>query len=222
MTEGEPVRVRVWDIPTRLVHWLIVVLVAVSWWTADTRRMDWHVYSGYGVFALVTFRLYWGLVGSSTARFRRFLSGPRTVVEYLRGRWIPTPGHNPLGALSVIALLALLLLQVAFGLFAVDIDGIDSGPLSTYVSFETGRVFAKLHDKVFDVLLILIYVHIAAVLYYVFVKRQNLIAAMVHGKRKYPVTPAESVTFGSVPRLVIGVVIASALTWIVASAFQFG
>ena len=130
---------RVWDLPTRLVHWLVVLGVALSWWTGETGRLEWHRWSGYGLLGLVAFRIYWGFFGSSTARFRQFLRGPRTVIGYLRGAWPPAPGHNPLGALSVLALLALLATQIVLGLFAVDVDGIESGPLSLYVSFDAGR-----------------------------------------------------------------------------------
>src|SRR5688572_14073380 len=118
-----PPRVRVWDVPVRVGHWLMVLAVGTSWWTAETGRMDWHRYAGYSMLALVSFRIYWGFFGSSTARFSQFVRGPRTIVSYLKGRWVAMPGHNPLGALSVVVLLALLLTQVALGLFAVDVDG---------------------------------------------------------------------------------------------------
>jgi cytochrome b len=207
-------RVRVWDRPTRLVHWLIVLLIAASWWTGDTGRMDYHRYSGYVLLGLVVFRVYWGLFGSSTARFSQFVRGPRTVWGYLRGRWETVPGHNPFGALSVLALLLLLFAQIVLGLFAVDVDGIESGPLSSHVSFAAGRVCAKLHHQVFNLLLALIAVHVLAVMYYVLVKKQNLIAAMFHGKREYaqdlpPVVNAPKL------RLVVGAIVVAALTWFV-------
>src|SRR5690349_12806244 len=104
--------IRVWDIPTRLTHWLIVVLVGLSWWTAETGRLEWHRWSGYALLGLVIFRIYWGFVGSSTARFSSFVRGPRAIAGYLQGRWVATAGHNPLGALSVVALLVLLLVQI--------------------------------------------------------------------------------------------------------------
>ncbi len=154
---------RVWDLPTRLVHWLMVLGVALSWWTGETGRLEWHRWSGYGLLGLVAFRIYWGFFGSSTARFRQFLRGPRTVVGYLRGAWPPAPGHNPLGALSVLALLALLAAQIVLGLFAVDVDGIESGPLSLYVSFDAGRSAAKWHGAIFNALLWLIALHIVAI-----------------------------------------------------------
>jgi cytochrome b len=207
-------RIRVWDVPTRLIHWLIVLLVATSWWTGDTGRMDWHRYSGYLLLGLVSFRIYWGLFGASTARFRQFVRGPRVVLDYLRGRWETLPGHNPVGALSTLVLLALLATQVVLGLFAVDVDGIESGPLSNHVSFATGRACAKLHHQLFDVLLVLIAAHVAAVLFYVVVKKQNLIAAMFTGKREYT-QDLQPVVNASKLRLVAGAIVIAALTWFI-------
>jgi len=217
MTEGAALapRIRVWDVPVRLCHWLIVLFVAASWWTAETKRMDWHRYSGYALLALAVFRVYWGFFGSSTARFAEFVRGPRTVVGYLRGRWAAIPGHNPLGALSVLALLGLLITQIALGLFAVDVDGIESGPLSTYVSFDTGRAAADWHDTLFDALLWLIGLHVAAVLFYLLYKKENLVATMVHGMRAFPEGQAASVRTASWVRLVVGVVLAGLLTWLI-------
>ena len=229
MTDSEPrpssslesARVRVWDIPTRLTHWLIVVLVALSWWTAETDRLEWHRWSGYALLGFVIFRIYWGFVGSSTAKFASFVRGPRVIAGYLKGGWAATAGHNPLGALSVVALLVLLLAQIALGLFAVDIDGIESGPLSLYVSFEAGRVAAHWHCDVFNVLLGLIALHLVAVAWYVFFRKQPLISAMVHGRRTYPAPTPASVQTGSLLRLAIGIVIAVVLTWMVTRAFKF-
>jgi len=215
-----PARVRVWDVPTRLVHWLVVALVAFSWWTAETGRMEWHRWSGYTLLGVVIFRIYWGLAGSSTARFGQFVHGPRVISSYLKGGWTAVPGHNPLGALSVIALLALLVTQATFGLFAVDVDGIESGPLSTYVSFETGRAAASWHEDIFDVLSALILLHVVAVLYYVLFRKEALIAAMLHGERAYSEPQPPPMQSASVVRLLLGVVLATALTWWVARAFQ--
>lgn len=211
---------RVWDLPTRLVHWLLVAGIGMSWWTGETGRLEWHRWSGYGLLGLVLFRIYWGFFGSSTARFARFVRGPRTVLAYLRGAWPVAPGHNPLGALSVVALLALLATQIVLGLFAVDVDGIESGPLSLYVSFEGGRAAAHWHGALFDVLLWLIALHIAAILYYGLVRKQNLAASMLHGEREFPAA-IPAVQHASVVRLVVGVVLAALLTWVVTRAFQF-
>ncbi|MDQ3471525.1 MAG: hypothetical protein M3428_03995, partial [Pseudomonadota bacterium] len=98
---GAAPKVAVWDLPTRLFHWLLVALLVFSWWTAEQGRSEWHLYSGYGILSLLLFRLMWGFVGSSTARFRNFTRGPRDVLGYVRGMrdWSGI-GHTPLGALA--------------------------------------------------------------------------------------------------------------------------
>ena len=204
--------------PVRLFHWLMVLLVGAAWWTAEAKRLDWHRYCGYALLGLVSFRIYWGFAGSSTARFAQFLKGPRAILNYLKGQGSRTPGHNPLGALSVVVLLSLLLAQLVLGLFAVDVDGIESGPLSIYVSFDGGRFAAELHEDLFDVLLWLIGLHVAAVAYYVLFRKENLIGAMLHGKRVYPQEPREPVRFASLARLLVGIVLAAVLTWLVIRA----
>ncbi|HEV8444307.1 MAG TPA: cytochrome b/b6 domain-containing protein [Steroidobacteraceae bacterium] len=213
-------RVRVWDAPTRLFHWLMVIAVAICWWTGDSGRLEWHRWTGYFLLGLLVFRLYWGFVGGSTARFGNFLRGPRAVLEYLRGRAAPRPGHNPLGAMSVLVLLGLLLAQVVLGLFAVDVDGIESGPLSLYVSFEAGRTAAHWHHRVFDALLWLIALHVLAIAWYLVVRKDNLIAAMFHGTHEYPGAP-QPLRSVAPWRLVVGAMLAGVVTWLVARAFQF-
>lgn len=208
-------RVRVWDVPTRVVHWLIAALIPASWWTAEIGNLELHRYSGYLLLGLLLFRIYWGFAGSSSARFTDFVKGPRAILHYLRSGSAASAGHNPLGALSVVALLVLLLLQITLGLFAVDVDGLESGPLSHYVSFEAGRACAKWHETVFDVLVWVIVLHIVAVFFYVIFKKQNLIGAMMHGHREYSQQPESSIRFASAARAVLGVVLAAALTWII-------
>lgn len=173
--------VRVWDVPVRVVHWSIVVLFAVSWWSAENRAMDWHVRSGLAVLALVAFRIVWGVIGSSTARFASFVRGPRAVAAYLRSG-ARTAGHSPLGAYSVLALLGALCVQIGAGLFAVDVDGIDSGPLAFLVSFDAGRLAAAIHEASFNLLLALVALHLAAVLFYVAVRKQPLVRRMITGR----------------------------------------
>jgi cytochrome b len=212
-------RVRVWDVPTRLVHWLIVLCIAIAWRTGTHGPMDWHRWSGYTLLGLLAFRVYWGFLGGSTARFSSFVRGPRAVLEYARGAWVGI-GHNPLGALSVLALLVLIGVQVVLGLFTVDIDGIESGPLSDYVSFEAGRAAAKWHERVFDVLLWFAALHIVAVIVYL-VRRQNLVNAMFTGRREFDVPPPEELRPAGKVRFILGVVIAVAITWAVIRAFKF-
>ena len=187
--------VRIWDLPTRLFHWLIVALFAFSWWTAEYDHLDWHMLSGYAILGLVLFRVYWGFAGSSTARFAHFLKGPRAVSDYARHvfeRSGPsTPGHNPTGGWSVVALIFLLLLQTVLGLFAIDVDGVNAGPLDNLVSFETGRWFSHQHGKVFNLLLVFSGLHVAAILFYWLYKRENLISAMVTGSKRLPAADSQ-------------------------------
>lgn len=174
----------VWDLPTRLFHWLLVGLLGFSWWSAETHRMDWHQYSGITICALIVFRLLWGVIGTSTARFAHFVKGPRAVWSYVRLKSTEQPatlGHNPMGGWSVIALLLMVSLQLVSGLFAVDVDGLESGPLSDLLDFDQGRWAAKIHAISFNVLMALVTIHVAAVLFYLLAKRRNLIWAMITG-----------------------------------------
>jgi cytochrome b len=217
VTENARVRVRVWDGPTRIAHWSMAALFGLSWWTGETGRLDWHRWSGYVLLGVLVFRICWGLFGSSTARFSQFVRGPRAVIDYLKGRWALAPGHNPLGALSVLTLLGLLLAQVVLGLFAVDVDGIESGPLSALVSFEAGRACAKWHHTIFTALQVFVALHVLAVAWYVLVKKENLLGAMLGGRRGYLSEPAEPVRFASGVRFVAAVVISAAIAWFVAT-----
>ena len=120
--------------------------------------MDWHRWAGFAVLGLLVFRLSWGVLGGSTARFSHFVKGPGAAFAYLKGLFGrkagPAAGHNPLGGWSVVALILTLIAVVVFGLFAEDVDGIESGPLARFVDFDTGRMASKLHHLSFDVLLV--------------------------------------------------------------------
>jgi cytochrome b len=179
---SKPLATAVWDLPTRLFHWALVGLIGFSWWSAETGAMDWHRLSGLTVCGLIVFRLIWGVIGGSTARFASFVRAPQHVIAHLRGQGGERAGHNPLGGYSVIALLLLIALQVSTGLFAVDTDGLESGPLSYLVSFEQGRIASGVHEITFALLQVLVAVHIAAILFYRFVKRRNLVTPMITGR----------------------------------------
>jgi cytochrome b len=209
--------VRVWDWPVRLTHWLFVLCLAISWWSAEERVMDWHRYSGYTLLGLLIFRIYWGFAGSSSARFSSFVRGPGDVIAYLRSARDEhrIAGHNPLGGWSVAAMLTLMLAQVLIGLFVSDVDGLESGPLSHLVSFETSRTLADLHEVVFNVILGLIGLHIAAILFYLLARRDNLVVAMLTGRRRdarlMPMTPVPAW------RVIPGVMLAVGVVWWVAN-----
>ncbi len=227
MAEGEeapqgPVRARLWDGPTRIVHWALVALFVFSWVAAENRWMDLHRLSGYAVMGLVLFRLYWGVCGSQTARFASFVRGPKAVIAYARTMAtrdsVEHVGHNPVGAVSIVLILLLLVAQVSFGLFAVDIDGLESGPLSYLVDFDTGRQFSELHETSFHGLQIVILLHVAAVIFYLVYKKQNLIHPMLSGKRMFPADPG--LTFAPWWRALLGVVIAAAIAWFVSKGLR--
>lgn len=186
VTDGGGGRVLVWDAPVRIVHWLLALLIGVSWWTAEQEMMDWHYRSGLAILGLVVFRIVWGLIGSSTARFTSFVRGPRAILDHLRGRAEFVLGHNPLGALSVLALLAMVAVQVSLGLFAADEDGIDSGPLSHLIDGDLSEEIAEWHEKGFNVLVVLSALHVAAILFYLLVRRRNLVTPMVTGTAPAP------------------------------------
>ncbi len=179
--------VPVWDAPTRIFHWSLVLLFGLSWWSAE-EHVEWlHLWSGYALLFALIFRLLWGFAGSSTARFSSFLSTPRSVMSYLRGGWRqPVVGHSPLGALSVVALLALLIAQVGLGLFATDEDGEMFGPLATLISLDASDKALELHEINFDLLKILVIVHLAAIAFYWLVLKKRLIGPMIRGNAALP------------------------------------
>lgn len=210
---------KVWDAPTRLFHWLIVGLVAFSWWTAEEHIFEWHRASGLTIVGLLVFRIYWGFAGPETARFTHFIRGPRAIFSYARSLFGPTHklafGHNPLGGLSVAAMILALVAQVTLGLFAADTDtGLDSGPLSRFVSYEFAEAAGDLHEDAFSILVILIGLHIAAIAFYLVVKHANLIGPMITGRRRNGVTgPADGLARVPLWRLMLGVLLAGAVVW---------
>lgn len=221
---GKGERRFVWDLPTRIFHWCIVLLIGFSWWTAETHRMEWHYLSGLAVCFFIVFRILWGLVGTDTARFSQFVKGPRAVLAYLRPREgapaVAPAGHNPVGGWSVVILIALMAGQVGLGLFAVDVDGIESGPLSFLVNFDQGRRAAELHEAIFNLLVLFAVIHIAAILFYLGVRRRNLVRPMVTG---FDTVEGEgaAVEARKAPmwRFVVSAIVALAFTWGVSKGF---
>jgi len=189
--------VKVWDVPVRLFHWLLLaafVLLVVSG-KVGGNLMEYHAYAGYFVLTLVFFRILWGFAGSTHARFSSFLAGPARGLEFarrlLRKEPAPSAGHNPLGGWMVIVMLLALLVQAGTGLFANDDIALE-GPLYALVSKELSDRLTSIHRLNADVLLILAGVHIAAVLFHWLFKKENLIAAMFTGIKRLPVQFAEA------------------------------
>ncbi len=169
-----------WDLPVRLVHWLLAGLIAFSWWSVHNHHTDWHIWSGCAILTLLLFRLMWGVVGSSTARFSSFVRGPKTVLGHLRGAWSGI-GHTPLGAISVLALLAAVAVQVGLGLISQDPDGLYFGPLATLVSSDTSDKARDIHELWFNVVLALIALHVAAIVFFR-LRGRHLTKPMITGK----------------------------------------
>ena len=199
-------RILVWDVPVRLFHWTLALLLVVSYFTARAGG-DWmklHFWSGYAILTLLFFRIAWGFLGSTTARFSSFLKGPSAALAHLGhllGRGRPRDaGHNPLGGAMVVILILAVLAQAATGLFAADTDmGMVNGPLALKVADKWVERATDFHSFWINVLLILTGLHVLAVLFYLVWKRQNLIGAMFSGRK-----PADDVVEPGVatPKLV--------------------
>lgn len=216
---------RVWDLPVRLFHWSLVLLVAFQFVSGNVggNLMRWHMLSGYTILALVLFRIAWGVGGSTTARFAHFVAGPRAALAF--GRRLlsrapaPYAGHNPIGGWMVIALLAALAVQAGSGLFAND-DIATEGPLAVLVSKATSDRMTAIHHATFVVLAVLTALHVCAVLYHWLVKKEDLIGAMFTGVRRLPEDVAQrlSVARFESPWRALGLIAAACvLVWLVVS-----
>ncbi len=181
----------VWDAFVRCFHWSLVTLFAISVASGKVggEWIVWHMRSGYAILALVIFRLLWGFVGGEYARYTSFLSGPAHGFKFAKGLLGKTHqhviGHNPVGGWMVVVLLLLLGVQAGLGLFSND-EIATTGPLARYVSDETSITLMGRHRMIGDLLLILVGVHIAAVLFHVFVKKEGIVRAMFTGRKELP------------------------------------
>jgi cytochrome b len=178
-------KIRIWDLPLRLFHWLLVMAVMGSFVSVKLggNAMIWHGRFGYLVLALIIFRLIWGFVGTHHARFAQFIKSPKVILAYLKNP-TETPGHSPLGAISVMVLIGFFLVQALAGLFASDDIAFD-GPLAKFVASAWVELLTSFHRLNEWVLLALVAVHIGAILYYKYAKRINLISAMITGDKEW-------------------------------------
>ena len=174
-------RFRLWDLPTRIFHWSLAFCVFASFITVNIggNAMVWHGRIGVAVVGLLVFRLVWGVSGSTYSRFSQFVRGPGAIKDYLQGRW-QGEGHNPLGALSVLALLGTLTLLVATGLFAND-DIAFEGPLYALVGKELSDRVVGIHRLIEPLIMLLVFAHVAAIVFYSRVKKQDLVRPMITG-----------------------------------------
>jgi cytochrome b len=210
-------KVRIWDLPVRLFHWAIVLLVPALWATHEWDLMDLHILLGEIMLGLVLWRLLWGVFGSSTARFAAFVRGPGAVLRYLKGKGGRAFGHNPLGGWSVVAMLLVLAVQIGVGLFASDEDGIYAGPLSRHMpDLDSAHGLVEWHETFFWILVGLIALHVLAILYYLIVKRDDLVTPMVTGRREAGETDAVLVP-APLWRFILSVMVAAGLTLLIAN-----
>jgi len=181
--------VLVWDMPTRVFHWLIVVLVAAAYATSKLNWMDWHVRIGEALLALVLFRLLWGFFGSETARFHSFLAAPAAAWRHLRHMFRREAdvqvGHNSAGGWMVLVLLALLLGETLSGLY-VNNDVADDGPLTQWVPASIANAITALHTILWDALLAAVALHVLAIVAYAVAKGHNLLRPMLTGRKRLP------------------------------------
>jgi cytochrome b len=182
-------KIQVWHAPTRLFHWLTAALVLAAYVTWRLDWMDWHAKAGYAVLALVIFRLLWGVVGSDTARFSRFVTSPRRAFHHLKHALRREPdhqvGHNPAGAWMVLLLLALLLGETLSGLYVAN-DVADQGPLTELVPARIANAITALHWILWDALLAAIALHVLAIAIYAIAKGHDLLTPMVTGRKRMP------------------------------------
>lgn len=209
-------KARVWDLPTRLFHWSLVALVIGAFISAKIggNAMLWHGRIGLAILGLLTFRIVWGFIGSTYARFAQFVRGPAKIQTYLRGEWQGL-GHNPLGALSVLALLGLLTLQAGTGLFAND-DIAFEGYLVPLVGNELSNRITGIHHLLEKFLILLVVIHIGAIAFYARVKKQNLVRPMLTGWADGK--PCQSAKGGSLKAFLLAVLIAGSVIWIASGA----
>jgi len=181
-------KILVWDLPTRLFHWLLVASLVAQYATVEwlENAVQWHFYIGYFTLFLLIFRVIWGIVGTQHAKFSSFIVGPSRVLNYIKTIFrkdsIPAVGHNPLGGWFVVIMLLLLAAQAISGLFMTDDIFLD-GPYRQLASDELLGVMSSVHHLAFDILLYVIALHIGAIIFYGVYKKQKLVPAMVHGNK---------------------------------------
>lgn len=202
-----PARIRVWDLPTRLFHWTLVALIATLWVSAIQGWMTVHYVCGVAALVLVSFRIAWGFLGSTTARFADFAASPGRVFAYLRalrrGDDTRHAGHNPAGGWMVLTFLLLILAQAALGLFANN-EFDFKGPLAEFISGKRSNLLTRVHVFLFDAILICIWVHVCAISFYALVRRDNLIGPMVHGTKAPARVPSDlQLKFASTARALL-------------------
>lgn len=207
--------VKVWDLPTRLFHWCLVLLIIAAWLTIENRMIEAHEIIGHTLLGLIIFRVIWGIIGSTTSRFSHFIAHPIKSLLYLKASLnLKSPhstGHNPAGGWMVIGMLLVIAFQVVSGMYANNDLGF-SGALSDSVSKSMSDTMTQLHALNFTIIVTLVWVHLVAVFFYVLVKNENLIKAMFNGHKPSNQTNAnESLTFAPLYKAALSFLLALGL-----------
>ena len=207
----------IWDIPTRLFHWGIVITLGYSWYSMEIEYdLDHHFISGYIALGLILFRIVWGIIGSRYARFGSFIYKPSEVIAYAKGLFKREggkyAGHNPLGGLSAIALLLFILIQAGTGMFADD-EYYYFAPLNEYVSSTTAGRITEFHGINANIIFGLAALHIVAILFYRLYKKEKLVLAMLTGKKPDEQGRYEAIPGSRLPAALILAVVVSAVVY---------
>lgn len=205
-------QVKIWDAPLRIFHWSLVVAVVVAMLSGLKGDMALHEKAGITIVALLTFRLVWLFVGSTYARIGALLGALPHVPSYLRGQW-RKPGHNPLGVLSMAAMLLFIGWQAVGGLFTND-DSVFTGPLYRLISKDTSLWITGLHRKGLWIIAALVALHVASVFFYLLVKKNNLLKPMITGKTEAINEEYKPATGGRWLAFIISCVIAGGAFWV--------
>lgn len=207
-------RIKLWDLPTRIFHWLLLILIvgAIVTGKIGGSAIEWHGRIGLAILGLIIFRIVWGFIGSSHARFARFVPTPSSIRAYLRGDWQGV-GHNPLGALSVLALLTLIGVQVGIGLFGND-DIAFQGPLFGLIDKSLSDWLTGLHKTAINLLIALIALHLGAIAFYTKVKKDNLVKPMITGWKDVQPGQGKSATGGGPIAFVVALLIAAGAVYV--------
>ncbi|WP_428487503.1 cytochrome b/b6 domain-containing protein [Rhodopila sp.] len=210
--------IKVWDLPVRLFHWVIVLLILVAWLTQEYNWMEWHVWTGCTILTLLLFRLVWGFIGSDTARFTRFLKGPVAALRHLshigRREADREIGHNAAGGWMVLLMLALIGVQAGTGLFSND-DAATEGPLMHFVSKDQSDWLSHIHSINFKLIEAAIVLHVLAIAIYATLKRQDLVRPMITGRKMLPDGTVAPRLVSSLLAAVTLMVAAGVVVWIV-------
>jgi len=215
--------IKVWDIPTRLFHWLLV-LTLITCYLSGTYKSDYyelaevHFWSGYCVLFLIIFRVIWGVAGATYSRFSHFKLKPKHLIAFLKGKEEPAPGHTTAGSLMTIALLTLISAQAVTGLFSFDNGLYLGGPFSEQISSTLSKELTTLHHQIFDLLLVFVLLHIAAILIYA-LKGKNYASAMLTGKKSTLLT-GKAADYTSSGKLIFIIAILASIGLVYVVVFQ--